>query len=144
METMGPLFNAASQGIQLGVLTAEDVLRMRGVKDTRRYQRTWETEKLRREMLDHPKFKEYQIGKMLARSTDPEDVANAQWWDQNVTNAPQQPPMPGGPPGMGGGGAPPGLPTNTTAGVSLPALGAPPGPGSGPPPLRALMPPSPV
>jgi hypothetical protein len=93
-------------------------------------------------MLDHPKAKEYAIGKMLERSTDPEDVAFAEWWKQNVTAAPP-PQQPQGPPGMGGGLLPPspgGLPTNTTAGVSLPALGAPPGPGSGPRPPLSLMP----
>lgn len=141
MESMGPLFNAATQGMQLGVLTGEDVLRMRGVKDVRRYQRRWEDEKLRREALDHPKAKEYLIGRLFDKSTDPEDMAFARWWQENVTAAPP-PQSPQGPPGMGGGPPQPpgGLPTNTTAGVSLPALGAPPGPGSGPRPPLSLTP----
>lgn len=139
METMGPLFNAASQGIQLGVLTAEEVVEMRGVRDPKRHFQRWQHEKLRREMLDHPKYKEYAIGRMLEDSPDPEDQQIAEWWAANVMNAPQQPP-PGAPPGLPpGAGAGPPLP-NTTAGISLPGLGAPPGPGSGPPPSLALGP----
>lgn len=143
METLGPLFNAGAQGLDAGFITAEEILELRGISDPVRYTHRWENEKLRREALDHPKFKEYMIYQMFLDSPNPVDQQYAQWWDENVLNAPVAPP-PGPPPG-----APPGvLPPTSTNGIDLAALGlqgAPTGGPQGPVGPRGIgLPPSPA
>lgn len=144
METLGPLFNAASQGLEAGFINVREVLELRGIPDPRRYTEEWENEKLRREAMDHPKFKEYRILKMFQASPDPQDKAFAEWWDANVLSAPQQPPEGQmGPPG--GPGQPIGpMSPSTTNGIDLAALQLGPGAGSGPPGPVGPRPPTPL
>lgn len=130
LASLPAVLNAGRMGLEMDVLTTADIAEMIGKRNPERTR----MERMYEKLMLSPQMMDMFMYRVAAEMEDPEAA------DFLKSRLQQSGGSGGGPPPPNGQGMPPGMtqppsfdPTGgTVAGVSLPGLGMPPGPGSGP------------
>lgn len=133
LQSMGPMANTVQMLINMSIIdraTAVRMLQIPGYRNPEELLRKADLDK----MKEQPEYKLASLVKWLVEEGDEGDKILAEFLAKQLMTGRQkemQALQPGGAPGQISPGAPgPGL----SSGISLPPMGQPPGPGSGPPP----------
>ncbi len=132
LQSMGPLANTLQMVQNMGLITREDAVRMLQLPGYRNPEETIKKVDLEK-MKDQPEYKMAELIRWLIEDGDEGDKILADFLAKQLMTGrlKEAQALGSGAPGMG---APGSQGPGPMAGVSMPPMGQPPGPGSGPPP----------